>query len=97
MNFSFPTVTIYLIKVLVLLQQNVCVVNFKCVTMEPVPETAENRVRERLRPMIYRDSHKSPTIRGSGGRHREILGFEEVVLGVVNRTKNLRNSSIMPE
>ena len=27
MNFSFPTVTIYLIKVLVLLQQNACDVN----------------------------------------------------------------------
>ena len=46
---------------------------------------------------MSRFTEKSPTIRGSGGRHREkILGFEEVVPGVVNRTDGIRNCQVQP-
>ena len=64
--------------------------------MEPVPETAENRVRERKRPMQCQDSLKKvlsfeEVVVGI----EKILGFEEVVSGVVNRTDGIRNCPTM--
>ena len=64
--------------------------------MEPVPETAENRVGERKRPMQCQDSLKKvlPFEEVVVGKEKKILGFEEVVPGVVKRTENLRNCSL---